>query len=419
MTDVADGWRRAAVPLEVATAILRSHGTAWSMARTAYERVPVEEAIGRVVAVDVRARSDHPNVDDSALDGFACRLTDVAGASPDAPVALRCIGSSRAGRPWTGSVGPGTAVRVQTGSAVPEGASTIVPVEATTEREDAVQMRSAGDPAAIRPRGGDVAAGQAIVPAGTLMNEAHVALASVAGVTSIDVRERLRVALLGGGPEVVGSSATLEPGQVHDANLPALRAMVHRAGAVAVGTWALTDDVEDVTAAWQSMQAEGVDLVVSCGAISMGTYDVVRSWLQRHGRPSFHRVTVKPGGPSTFAEVAGTPWLALPGNPVSAIVTFEILARSWLGPASGTLAPTPWQRAIEAVAGEPLTAVSGKTTLLRVALESAREAPVARLAGDQTSNVLATLAAADGLAIVPPGVTIDEGERVATIPLFA
>jgi molybdopterin molybdotransferase len=405
----------APVALEEAIRLLERDGSAFAAARDAREELPLADALGRVLAGDLAARADHPNVDDTSLDGIACRREDTVEASDGAPVRLRLIGESAAGRPFAGEVGPGQAVRIQTGAAVPAGADAIVPVEELSDEGDHVAVRAPGSPDAIRPRGQDVRVGDVGLRAGRRLDAGAVALAAAMGHATVAVRERLRVGVLTGGDEVVPPGGTLGPGDVFDANGPALHALVRLAGAEPVALPHASDAVGALEAAVDG--AGALDLLLTCGGISMGRYDRVRDLLETRGRILFRKVWLKPGGPATFAYVGERPWLALPGNPVSASVTFLALARAWLDRAAGATGPLPLAQRLPAVAATTLRAAGPKTTLLRVLLERDGARIAARPAGNQNSGVVRTLADADALAIVPPRAVLEPGDPLEVVPL--
>jgi len=381
----------------------------------AVESVPLGTAAGRILARDLVARFDHPNVNDAALDGIACRQLDTHDARSDSPVTLRVIGESAAGRVFGGTLGPGDAVRIQTGAALPAGADAVVPVERLHEHDGRVAVFEPARRDAVRPCGQDFHAGEVGLEAGRRLDAAGVALAAAMGYAELPVRARLRVAILTGGDELVPPGGELRPGEVFDANLPTLEALVRTAGAEPLPLARIGDDASSLHAV--VLNAPAFDLLLSCGGISMGQYDLVRDLLAERGQLIFRKVRLKPGGPATFARVDGRPWLALPGNPVSAALTFLVLGRAWLDRAVGRSGPLPFAERVPARAGAPLRAAGAKTTLLRVSTSWEDGHLVARPAGDQSSSVLRTLTAADALALVPENAELAVGDRVELLPL--
>jgi molybdopterin molybdotransferase len=412
----SDPFAEGAVPFDEAIHRLASDGERFHRSRgVPSERVALEHAIGRTLAADVASLCDHPNVDDASLDGIACRAADTTGASDEAPVRLALIGESAAGRPFDGVVGSGQAVRIQTGAALPEGADAIVPVERLEDDGDGVRVHEPGRTSAVRPKGQDVQVGDIGLEAGRRVDAAAVALAAAMGHERLEVRRPLRVAIVTGGDEVVPPGRPLAPGQVYDANGPLLAALVRAAGAEPT----VVQRVGDAEGALDAVleQVRDADLLLTCGGISMGRYDRARDLIRERGRVIFRKVLLKPGGPATFAYLDDLPWLALPGNPVSAAVTFLALGRAWLDRAGGRTGPLPVQQRLAARAGAPLRAAGPKTTLLRVTGRWEEGRYVVRPAGDQTSSVVRTLALADALAVVPGGARLEPGDRLEAIPL--
>lgn len=412
----ADPFAEGPIALDEAISRLQADGRRFATERTeAAQTVSLDGAVGRVLARDVTSRCDHPNVDDASLDGVACRLVDSASANEDTPVTLDLIGESAAGRPFQGHLGPGQAIRIQTGAAVPDGADGIVPVERLEDHGSTVVVFEPARRQAIRPRGQDVRTGDIGLEAGHRIDAAGVALAAAMGHDSLVVQPRLKVAIVTGGDEVVPPGRPLQPGEVYDANGPTLTALVRAAG----GEVSLVARIGDDEGALESAvaQAHDADLLLTCGGISMGRYDRARDLIRERGSVIFRKVLLKPGGPATFAHLDGVRWLALPGNPVSAAVTFVILARAWLDRASGGTDPLPIERRMAARADEPLASAGTKTTLLRVSGRWHEGRYCVRPAGDQTSSVVRTLALADALAIVPGGTQIDPGGRLDVMPL--
>lgn len=412
----ADPFAEGPIAFDEALARLEADGRRFASERGIdLEQVSLEDAIGRILARDVTSLCDHPNVDDASLDGVACRSVDSARASGDTPVTLELIGESAAGRPFPRRVGPGQAVRIQTGAAIPDGADGIVPVERLEDRGSTVALFEPARTSAVRARGQDVRTGDIGLEAGRRIDAAGLALAAAMGHEFLAVQPRLRVAIVTGGDEVVPPGHPLRPGEVYDANGPTLAALVRAAGAEVSQVARIGDDEGALSATLE--QAADVDLVLTCGGISMGRYDRARDLIRERGRVIFRKVLLKPGGPATFAHLDGRRLLALPGNPVSAAVTFVTLARAWLDRASGGTDPIPIERRMAARADEPLSAAGAKTTLLRVVGRWHEGRYRVRPAGDQTSSVVRTLALADALAIVPGGTQIAPDGRLDVMPL--
>jgi molybdopterin molybdotransferase len=407
------------------------------------ETLAAEVALGRVLAADVAARTSLPPWDNSAMDGYAIRSADVAGATELSPVRLAVVGDVRAGIAPEMTVGHGTAVRIATGALVPPGADAVVAVEQTTPIDDAGAVGARGRdasgplPAAclvheavrvggsIRLAGDDIRMGLGVAVAGDVVTPAVVSLSTGAGVPEVVVYRRPRVAVLATGDEVRSSGADLGPAGIPDANGPGLRAMVREAGAEPVDLGIAADLLEDVEARLR-LGIDTADIVVVAGGVSVGPYDVVKLAFERVGRVDLWRVAVQPGKPFAFgrATVAGRarPVLlfGLPGNPVSAFVTFELFVRPVLRRLAGhRFLHRP---ADVAVLEDAVSKSLGRRGYQRVTsrrdeqgtpLRDERGRVLVRLAGGQGSHMLSSLALADALAVVPEAVArLEAGSEV-------
>ena len=382
-------------------------------ARTDREDVPLEKALGRTLAADVQARADHPNVDNSALDGYACRAVDTTSATPASPVRLRVIGEVPAGQPFEGTVGPHEAVAIYTGGAMPRGADAIVPVEVATRQGDVVALSQPARREDVRPRAQDLRAGDVGLQQGRRLDAAAVALAAGMGHATVPVQRAPRVGILATGTELVPPGGTLLPGQVYDANAAGIAALVQAAG----GEPHLLPRTPDDPALLARTLREGpaFDLILTSGGVSMGRYDLVRDLMFEHGDVTFWKVLMKPGGPALFGRLGGTPLLGLPGNPVSSLVVFLVFGRAYVERALGSSAPPPYRRRRSATATESLQG-GAKETFLRVEL-TGDGMPAARMTGSQSSGILRSMVLADALAVVPPNAHIRAGHTVDVLPL--
>ncbi len=380
------------------------------------ESVGVSDALGRSLAEGIRSPVTLPQHDNSAMDGYAVRSDDVVGASREAPVTLGVAGISQPGAPWAGSVASGQAVRVMTGGPIPKGCDGVIRVE-DTDREESeprrVRIFSDRDHGRhIRPRGEDIQEGEEVLPAGRTVDSGALALLSAVGADRIRVTGRPRVALLSTGDEIVGPEAydDVRAGRaVPDTNGPALRAGVEGAGGTVTWKRIVPDETEALAASLE--EASRADVLVTIGGASMGEYDLVKRVLDRMGfRLAFWRIRVRPGTPFSFgllptgSEGGGdTPVFGLPGNPVSAFVTFHALVRPFLLQVGGhqhTARPM-----IRGISQDQLRSPAGFTTFSRVRVEaSGGTGPsrwAIRLTGPQGSGLVSSLGRADGLAVVP------------------
>lgn len=394
------------------------------------ETVPVGAALGRILAEPLLARIDLPPFDNAAMDGYAVRATDIAAATEASPVRLAVVGEVRAGGDAGRGPGPGEAVRIATGAPLPDGADAVVQVELTTpvdaEGRAGERGRDATGPlpaaclvhatlpagAAVRRRGEDVRAGQQLAAVGEEAGAAVVAIASGSGNPSIAVRRRPRVAVLVTGDEVRPAGEPLPPGGLPDANGPGLRALVVEAGGDAMELGIARDRLEAVIDRLRAGIADA-DVVVASGGVSVGPYDMVKPAFEALGRIELWRVAIQPGKPLTFGEAAAPDGrrvllFGLPGNPVSAFITFELFVRPVLRRLAGRrdlFRPIDRGRLLD-----PVSTSLGRRTFVRVVaerdasgLERRDEAGrvLLRLAGGQGSHVLSGLVAAEGLAVVP------------------
>ena len=295
--------------------------------------VPLADALGLVLAADVVAGEPVPPFANTAMDGYAVRAADTAGA----PVRLRVVGDLPAGHAPTTAVGPGEAIRIMTGAPIPPGADAIVMVERTArDGDDGVRIEvaaTAGDH--IRPAGGDVHDGDEVFTAGAVLTPAHLGVLASLGMTDVPVHRRLRVGVLSTGDELREGAVVLEPGQIRDSNRPMLLALVAEAGAEPVNLGIGRDDEAAVTAAFRDAAAR-CDAIITSGGVSVGDYDVVKAVLDRLGVLEWWQVAIRPAKPLAFGTIDGTPIFGLPGNPVSSHVSFELFARPALLQMMGT-----------------------------------------------------------------------------------
>ncbi len=298
------------------------------------ESVPISEASGRVAAEDVRARVDLPPFPSSAMDGFAVRAADLLSA-------VRVVGESAAGDPYEGRLKPGEAVAISTGAVVPEGADAVVPIERVVKRENGVEISFVPEPGAhIRPRGGDVAEGDVVVPARARLTPARLAAAAAAGVATLPCTRRPRVAVLATGSELVAPGEALRPGQVYEANTLMLASSLAIAGADVVPEPPAADDEAALRAALD--RGLSADVLVTSGGVSVGEHDLVRAVERELGvEEVFWRVSIKPGKPVSFGVRGDTLVFGLPGNPVSALVGCELFVKPALRALQGLADPLP------------------------------------------------------------------------------
>jgi molybdopterin molybdotransferase len=410
------------------------------------EMVALSNSLGRVLAADVVAATDLPPWDNSAMDGYAIRAADVAGATDAAPVLLRVAGEVAAGSASETAVLPGHALRIATGAPMPPGADAVVAVEQTTplgaDGSAGPRGREAtGPPPArirvheatlpgrsVRRRASDLQLGRVVLAAGRAIGPAELAIIAAGGVARVAVHARPRVAVLSTGDELRRAGSDLGAAGIPDSNGPALVALCAAAGAEARHLGIAPDRLEPTLELLRSAIVDA-DLVIVSGGVSVGPYDVVRGAFAQVGTVDLWRAAIQPGKPFAFGTAPrgehrpGPPVLlfGLPGNPVSVFVTFEVFVRPALRRLAGRTQAALLRPVDAAVLEEAVTKSIGRRTFLRVAAlrDAATGAPVrdaagrvrVALAGGQESHQLSALAAADGLAVVP--------ESVASLPAGA
>ncbi|MDT0343122.1 molybdotransferase-like divisome protein Glp [Streptomyces litchfieldiae] len=381
--------------------------------------LPLLDAAGCVLVEDVIVPAPLPPFDNSSMDGYAVRTADVESASERFPAVLTVVGDIAAGSGELPVVGPGEAARIMTGAPLPPGAQAVVPVEwtdggtgagpadAMTGRDHGPEVRvhrPARAGAHIRARGSDAAAGSVAVPAGTILGPPQLGLLAAIGRATAPVRPRPRVVVLSTGSELAAPGERLEPGQIHDANGYMLTAAARDAGAVAYRVAAVADDAATLRATLED-QLVRADLVVTSGGVSVGAYDVVKEALA--GRAEFRRLAMQPGKPQGFGLLgpARTPLFALPGNPVSAYVSFELFVRPALRALAGHGEDALHRPRTTArlVTDAPLASPAGKRQYLRGSYSPADR--TVRPVGGPSSHLVAALARADALIEIPETVT--------------
>jgi molybdopterin molybdotransferase len=378
----------------------------------------IMDAHGCVLTEDVVAPFPLPGFDNSAMDGYAVRADDLAGATESSPVELPVTGDVAAGPASPLRVQPGVCVRIMTGAMIPAGADAVVPVEWTDGGVARVRIyRAPTTGAHIRTSGEDVAAGETVLTAGTHLGAAQIGLAAAVGRSRLTVRPRPRVVVLSTGTELVEPGEQLTPGRIADSNSFALTAAAFEAGAIAYRVGIVPDEPRRLADTLED-QLVRADLLVTSGGVSVGAYDVVKEVLSRLGTVAFEKVAMQPGMPQAFGTVGpdATPVFGLPGNPVSALVSFEAFVR----PALRTmLGADPVQRPrVRAVTTKPLTSPAGKRSFLRVALENTNGAYVVTPVSGPGSHLLAGMARATALAVIPEDVEkVERGGHVDVLLL--
>ncbi len=373
--------------------------------------VAIADTLGLVLAEDVVAPLSLPGFDNSAMDGYAVVADDIAGATADDPVLLPVAEDIPAGRTDSLSLKTGTAHRIMTGAPLPSGATAVVPVEATDGATGTVAIRATARVGQhIRHAGEDVTAGTTVLRAGQVVTPAVLGLAAALGLSELTVVPRQRVLVMSTGSELVAPGEALKPGQIYESNAVMLAAAVRDAGAEVVASPMVGDDVDQFRAALEA-HAAGADLIITTGGVSAGAYEVVKDAFGPGGGPpatssqagqvEFVKVAMQPGMPQGAGSVAGKPIVTLPGNPVSALVSFEVFIRTPLRAAMGL--PQPQRERLSAELKEELTSPRGKRQFRRGVLDAA--AGEVTSYGPPASHHLRWLASANCLLEIDEDVT--------------
>ncbi|HEY3862199.1 MAG TPA: gephyrin-like molybdotransferase Glp [Verrucomicrobiae bacterium] len=379
------------------------------------ETAPLHEAWGRFLAEPLRSAIDLPPAHNSAMDGYAVRSEDLAAARAEAPVALRLIGAAPAGVVFDKTVERGTCARVLTGSLLPPGADAVV-MQEDVKQNDQDQSRilfseSAPPGDNIRSRGEDVRAGALLLEADEKLTAARLGLLAAAGISDVRLGGRPRTGLVATGSELREAGAALEPGAIYESNRIGLAALARQAGALPRVYPLTRDDLGATRGALEQAFSE-CDAVITTGGVSVGDMDWVKpAFADLGGELDFWTVSMRPGKPFAFGRLGDKLLFGLPGNPVSALVCFVLLARPALLRFQGAREVMP--RAIPAMLAEPLSNHAARRHFMRVALD---ERGMARSAGPQASHILSAMARAHGLVDVPPKATLAAGETVSVIP---
>ncbi len=358
-----------------------------------------------LLAEDVVAAVSLPPFDNSAMDGYAVRSADLDPVRAGTAVTLPVVGDIPAGTASPLSVQPGLCVRIMTGAPLPTGADVVVPVEMTDGGIAKVRIDRAPDVGAyIRRLGEDVRAGDTVAVAGSHLGSARIGLIAAVGRTAVAVRPRPRVVVISTGSELVEAGAHIGPGQIADSNSYALTAAAREAGALAYRVGIVPDDPNRLLETLEDHLIRG-DCIVTSGGVSVGAYDVVKEVLSRLGTVRFDRVAMQPGMPQGFGRIGadGVPIFALPGNPVSALVSFEVFVRPAL---RRMLGAEPISRpTVSAVATAPMRSGKGKRQYVRAVLSVQDDRYVVEPVGGSGSHLMGAMAAANGLVVIDEDVT--------------
>jgi molybdopterin molybdotransferase len=367
------------------------------------EEVPLREALGRVLAAPVSAEEDLPPFDSSAMDGYAV----IAGPAGE----LEVVDESRAGHPAERALAGGQAIEISTGAQIPDGADAVVPVERVQVDNGLVAVPHTDVGTNVRHAGDDIRRGEPVLSAGVVLGPAELAVAAALGHATLACGARPRVAVLVTGDELVEAGKPLGPGQIRNSNAIAMEAQAKRAGAEVVSSEVVPDNLEQTTAAFRSA-LERADVLCISGGVSVGPHDHVKPALAELGvEENFWRVALKPGKPTWFGTRGRQLVFGLPGNPVSAMVTFHLFARPALRALAGARVD---DTRVTATLDEPLPRNESRDEVVRCALHAEDDGwHVSPTKDDQSSHVLTSMVGADAFALVLAGEgTVEAGERL-------
>ena len=375
------------------------------------ERVRVQEANGRVLARDVTADADVPPFSRAAMDGYAVRSADTAGATRQSPVRLRCIEQTFTGQVPVQSIGPGQCIEVATGAPVPPGADAVVMVEDTEGAGGGeVDVFAAAHPhQSVGRQGTDIAKGQMVLRAGSFLNASRAGALSALGLTDVEVYVKPRVAILSTGDEIVEPGTPLAPGQIYDINKVTLSAVVSDHGGIPVPFRTAVDTIDDLSRAVDECLNE--DILVFSGGSSVGRRDLIIDVIAAKGEILFHGIAVKPGKPTAFGRIGGRLVFGMPGYPTSCLSNAYIL----LAPALRRIARLPPQmiRSITMPLGARVTSVPDRHQFYSVRIADGVAVPAFKASGDITS-----MSQADGYIEIPAGVGVVDAGQIVDVKLF-
>jgi molybdenum cofactor synthesis domain-containing protein len=374
------------------------------------ERVPLERASGRVLAETVTSSADVPPFARAAMDGYAVRAEDTAGASRAAPQTLRCIEKVFTGQVPVQTVGAGQCVEIATGAPIPAGADAVVVVEETASDGDLVRVFAAVTAAQnIGRQGADIQKGQTVLQPGTVLNASRVGSLAALGLTDVTVFDKPRVAILSTGNEIVEPGQPLAPGQIYDINRFTLTAVVTENGGVPVPYRIAADTIEDLSRSVDDCLEQ--DLLVFSGGSSVGERDLILDVLTARGEMLFHGIAVKPGKPTAFGRITGRLVFGMPGYPSSCLSNAHIL----LAPALRRIARLPDQivRSVTLPLASRVASVPGRHQFYTVRIENGAAVPAFKASGDITS-----MSKADGYIEIPAEIEVVEADELVEVKLF-
>jgi molybdopterin molybdotransferase len=382
------------MPVAKARAVIRAFLTPVATV----ERVHIRAALGRVLGEEVTSGIDVPGHDNSAMDGYAFRQADL---KADGETALRVLGASFAGRPFTGQMAAGDAVRIMTGAVMPAGADSVVMQERVSVAGHMVRI-PAGQRSGqnVRLRGADIARGGSVFKRGQPLRPAEIGMLASLGIGEVSVVRRLRVAFFSTGDELVPIGNPLAAGQIYDSNRYTIHGMLHRLGCEVLDLGLVRDDPAAIERAFRQA-SQAADVVITSGGVSVGEADFVKQILNQLGEVLFWKIAMRPGRPLAYGKLGQAHFFGLPGNPVSAMVTFLQFVRDALLVLMGVPDPQP-APTFKAVCTSPIKKAPGRTEFQRGILSPGADGRwTVRVTGDQSSGILSSMSLANCFIVLP------------------
>jgi len=365
---------------------------------TAVERLHVRAALGRVLAAEIRSGVNVPAHDNSAMDGYAVRFADLRSEGEST---LGIVGTSLAGKPFQGRVGTGEAVRIMTGGVMPAGCDTVIMQERARAADGRVTLPGGQRQGQnVRYAGDDIRAGQVVFKSGQIVRPAELGMIASLGIGEVSVYRKLRVAFFSTGDELVPVGGSLEPGQIYDSNRYTIYGMLTRLGVDAIDIGLIRDDPAAIESAL-AQAARAADVVITSGGVSVGEADFVKQLLAKLGDVLFWKIAMKPGRPLAYGKIGSAQFFGLPGNPVSAMVTFYQFVREALLVLMGVPDPQPLPL-LKAVCTSAIKKAPGRTEFQRGVLSADDDGQwTVRVTGDQSSGILSSMSQANCFILLP------------------
>jgi len=388
------------------------------------ETISLPESLDRVIACDIVSPIDLPPFDNSAMDGYAIHHEDSVDASPQQPARLSVSMDILAGDAPPGQLERGSAARIMTGAPIPPGCTAVIPVEDTDDEwqkgdvsptpSDVGLRKCLSFGENIRRAGENISAGATIAPAGTLIGPAVIGMLAGIGCAKLSVIRQPKVVILSSGDELVDVHQALEPGKIRDTNSYALAALIRKSGGIPIRLPIAKDSLESIRALYRRALEINPDMIISTAGVSVGAADLVKVVMDELGDIDFWRINMRPGKPLAYGTLQGLPFFGLPGNPVSTMVTYEVLVRPALAKIAGR-ARKP--RIVTATIADDMKS-DGRRSYNRVTLRREQDRIIARSTGIQSSGALMSMVLAEGLAIIPEGRNhVSAGEELSVLLL--